>query len=82
MRIVWTARSLQDIETIADFIAEDDPAAADRLVRRIENQISGLAHNPGLGRRGRVEGTRELVLSKTPISRHIGSAMAPWRSLP
>ncbi|MFC7395826.1 type II toxin-antitoxin system RelE/ParE family toxin [Chelatococcus sp. GCM10030263] len=66
MRIVWTARSLQDIETIADFIAEDDPAAADRLVRRIENQISGLAHNPGLGCRGRVEGTRELVLSKTP----------------
>jgi toxin ParE1/3/4 len=66
MKIVWTVRSLQDVETIADFIGQDDPAAADRLVRRMESQVSGLAHNPGIGRRGRVEGTRELVLSKTP----------------
>jgi toxin ParE1/3/4 len=82
MRIVWTPRSLQDIEAIADFIAKDDLAAADRLVRGIEHQISALADNPKIGRQGRVVGTRELVLSKTPYPRHIGSATAPSRSLP
>jgi toxin ParE1/3/4 len=48
------------------FVPADDPVAADRLLTRIENAVGQLAHYPALGRPGRVEGTRELVVAGTP----------------
>lgn len=35
-------------------------------MRRIVERVSGLAFYPLIGRPGRVEGTRELVISDTP----------------
>jgi toxin ParE1/3/4 len=47
-------------------IAEDNPAAAARVVERIRTAIERLRDFPALGRPGRVEGTRELVIPGTP----------------
>ena len=48
------------------YVARDDPRAAVRLVLRIGETVEQLADHPGIGRAGRVEGTRELVVTGTP----------------
>jgi len=48
----------------ATYIAQDDVAAASRVVARVLEAVAQLAEQPGLGRPGRVPGTRELVVLK------------------
>jgi toxin ParE1/3/4 len=50
-----------------DYIAEDDPSAATRIDEAIERQTDMLAQHPLMGREGRVKGTRELVISRSPF---------------
>ncbi len=64
--VVWTRLANRHLVNIGEYIAQDDPAAAERTLRHIIEQVSGLAFYPRLGRRGRVEGTRELVIAGTP----------------
>lgn len=66
MRVRWLARALRDLEAIADYIAMDNPAAALRMVDRVEECTARLEDHPQQGRPGRVDGTRELVVSSTP----------------
>ena len=66
MRTRWTRPALADLEAIGDFVARDNPKAADRTVRRIVEAVEGLKDHPHLGRTGRVTGTRELVIAETP----------------
>lgn len=66
MQIKWLKRALRNLKEEADYIAEDDPQAAVRVVARIENAVALLADHPGLGRIGRLPGTRELVVPDTP----------------
>ena len=67
MRIVWTGLALADLAALRDFVSNDNPEAADALVRRIvdlvERQLSRL---PDSGRPGRVARTRELVIVGSP----------------
>ncbi|MGC1484513.1 MAG: type II toxin-antitoxin system RelE/ParE family toxin [Candidatus Acidiferrum sp.] len=46
----------------ADYIADDNPAAADRVAQRIRLAIDLLRRDPAIGRPGRVLGTRELAV--------------------
>lgn len=66
MRLRWAAPALRDLEEIGDYIARDNPAAADRVVTQILNQTDALATHPHIGRPGRVPDTRELVVADTP----------------
>lgn len=50
-----------------DYIALDNPRAAVAQGDRIAHQVSQLVRHPAMGRPGRVEGTRELVISRTPF---------------
>jgi toxin ParE1/3/4 len=50
----------------AEYIARDNPAAASRIVNLIMTAVEHLSEHPALGRAGRVPGTRELVISGTP----------------
>ena len=68
MRVRWLRTALRNLDEEASFIASDDPAAARLAVERVLEAVAQLAQQPGLGRPGRVPGTRELVVSKT---RHI-----------
>jgi len=67
MGVEWTRRALRAVDGIADFLAQDDPAAARRAVQRVEKAVSFLASQPSMGRPGRVTGSRELVVSNTPF---------------
>lgn len=50
-RIGWSARALKDVESIAAYIAEDSPAYAQTVVRKIVNQTKMLARFPRAGRK-------------------------------
>ena len=58
--------ALANLNAEAEYIAEDDPAAAGRVVQRIFRAVDLLGKNPAMGRPGRVAGTRELVVAETP----------------
>ncbi|GAA4404185.1 type II toxin-antitoxin system RelE/ParE family toxin [Quisquiliibacterium transsilvanicum] len=57
----WTPEAIQDREAIYDYIEADNPSAALALDELFEEKAGHLIAHPGLGRPGRVSGTRELV---------------------
>lgn len=62
--LVWTDRALADLEAIGDYIASDNPRAADRWVRELMTVAERVASAPLAGRRvpefGRVD-LREVL---------------------
>ena len=66
MRIRWLKRADCDLDALASYIAHDNPDAAARIALRVIEAVEDLGTHPGIGRPGRVEGTRELVVSNTP----------------
>ena len=65
MTLTWTRTALQDLKHLHDYIADDNPDAARRMVSRIREAASRLRRNPHMGRSGRVPETRELVIAGT-----------------
>lgn len=66
MKIEWLPRAMGDFDKIVDYIADDDPTAALEQGDEIEQQVTGLSANHRMGKPGRVKGTRELVIVRTP----------------
>jgi toxin ParE1/3/4 len=67
LRLRWTRLAERDLDAIADYIGQDSPAAAARVVLElIERAETLLSRHAGLGRPGRVLGTRELVIGNLP----------------
>lgn len=67
MQVRWTLPALADLDSIQDYVAERNAAAAYGLVNAILDRTEALLPaNPELGRAGRITGTRELVLPGTP----------------
>jgi len=66
VRVRWLRRALKNLDEEVEYIARDDPQAVAKIVERIATSVDQLATQPGLGRPGRVPGTRELVVGGTP----------------
>lgn len=66
LKVRWLKRALANLEAEAEYISRGSQAAAQRVVLAIEQAVQLLASHPALGRAGRVEGTRELVVTGTP----------------
>jgi plasmid stabilization system protein ParE len=64
LEVFWLRTALRNLDDEAAFIAKDDPQAAQQFVARIVHAIELLGHRPGLGRPGRVPGTRELPVPR------------------
>jgi toxin ParE1/3/4 len=63
----WSPESIHDLLALRAHIAEHDPAAAKRVALHILYCVEHLLpKNPKLGAPGRLPGTRELVIPKTP----------------
>lgn len=67
MELHWSTEAIRDREAIYDYIEADNPFAALALDELIEQKADRLRDHPGLGRRGRVQGTRELVAHQNYI---------------
>lgn len=65
MRVRWLRKALRNLDDEASCIATDSPAAAQLVVQRVLESVAMLPEQPGMGRPGRVPGTRELVVLKT-----------------
>jgi toxin ParE1/3/4 len=66
MEIIWRRAALNDLEAIRESIAQDNPDAAARVHAAIRGAVDPLANYPNLGRAGRVDGTRELIIAGFP----------------
>lgn len=66
-KVIWFKRAVWDLQSVKDFISHDNPGAAQQVVSRIKKTVSQLIEHPGIGRPGRVPGTRELVVNHTPF---------------
>jgi toxin ParE1/3/4 len=66
VRFRWTRHAVRQVDEIGAFIAQDDPQAADRVVGAVEAAVATIEKHPAIGRLGRTEGTRELVVVGTP----------------
>ncbi len=66
MRLQWTTTASRNLEAIETYIERDNPLAAVDVVLEILRQVDALKDHPGLGRPGRVEGTRELIIAGLP----------------
>ncbi|EJO28541.1 type II toxin-antitoxin system mRNA interferase toxin, RelE/StbE family [Achromobacter marplatensis] len=65
MKVEWSALAMEDRDRIFDYIESESPKAAIQVDIRIEEQVDQLVQFPELGRLGRIEDTRELVISQT-----------------
>ena len=66
MQIKWLNLALLDLDEAEAYIAQDNPVAAAEVVLKIVKAVSLLEWQPGLGRPGRVSGTKELIVPDTP----------------
>jgi toxin ParE1/3/4 len=65
MRVRWLRQALSNLDDEAGHIALDDARVAQLVLQRIFDAIAQLPEQPGLGRPGRVPGTRELIVTRT-----------------
>lgn len=65
-RLVIAEPAIRDLEGIVDYIAMDNPVAADGVYRGIVAAAQRLPQFPALGRPGRHPETRELSVSGLP----------------
>jgi toxin ParE1/3/4 len=65
-RILWSRQASEQLTAAYDFVVEDNPSVAEKQVEMILRAVEQLVDFPEMGRPGRVNGTRELVIPGTP----------------
>ena len=65
-KVEWAEEALRDLNSLRAYLSPRDPAAATRIAARILTSIESLQSTPFLGRTGRVAGTRERIVYRTP----------------
>ena len=66
MAVRFTPQARDDLVAIRDWIADNDPRSAERVVARIFQTAMMFGQFPLLGRPGQVEGTREFSVVGLP----------------
>ena len=67
MNVFWTERALDDLRSLREYIQTESPSAAARVSKRILDVVQIILQQPSIGRPGRVPGTREMAVTKTPF---------------
>ena len=62
MPVKWTKTALANLVAIVEYIEKDNAERAKSFALEIRAKTNSLAEFPGVGRPGRVIGTRELVV--------------------
>ncbi len=73
MMLSWSPAAINDLRAIHSHVAADSIRAADNLLLEIVLTVKQLlSAYPTIGRPGRAQGTRELIIPRTPY-------IAPYR---
>lgn len=67
MKIVWSEQARQEWATQYRFYRQRNPDAARRMRQAVMDGVQRVRSHPRIGKPGRVEGSRELVISGTPF---------------
>ena len=67
MKLAWTRLALKDLDSACANISEENPSAAARTIERVRKALEVVSRHSEIGRPGRVEGTRELIIPGTPF---------------
>lgn len=62
MRLIWTNNAARDHDDIIAYIADHNPAAAERMRALFNRYATQLTEFPEIHRPGRISGTREAVV--------------------
>ncbi|MGM3306342.1 type II toxin-antitoxin system RelE/ParE family toxin [Anabaena sp. WFMT] len=65
MQIKWLHRALRNLEQAHSYVLKENPKAAQELILKIQNAANQLKNYPFMGKSGRVENTRELIISNS-----------------
>jgi toxin ParE1/3/4 len=66
VQIRWLEAAVSDLVEIRKYIAADKPQTAAGIALLIKQSVEPLGEYPDIGRPGRIDGTRELVLAALP----------------
>jgi len=86
MKIRWTTPATRQLKAAFDFVAEASERTARKMVMRIWKAADVLRRHPAAGRKGRVAGTRELVVRGTPfvvayqLRKNVVEILAVWHT--
>jgi addiction module RelE/StbE family toxin len=67
LNIRYSRRAVAHLASAYEYIYKDSPNCARQVIERIKTGISMLCIYPESGKKGRKDGTRELVVSKAPF---------------
>ena len=67
MKLRYTPRAKLDLAEIHDYIAQENPQAARRVILLIRKAAETLPQNSQIGRVGRIACTRELTVGRFPF---------------
>ena len=66
MRLTFARAARRDLDSIIDYIAQDNPTAAEKVFRAIIATTKRLADFPNMGHAGRLPGTLEFAVAGLP----------------
>ena len=84
MRVIWSAASVRLLQEIVDYLKGDSAAGTVTTRGRILETVRRVGQMPYSGRIGRVAGTREAVVPRTPyiavydVSAHKVEILGIW----
>jgi addiction module RelE/StbE family toxin len=64
MQVNWTKSALRDLEIEANYLNKINPSIESNFLEHVESSVTLIKKYPELGRIGRVNQTRELILKK------------------
>ncbi|MCF6319880.1 MAG: type II toxin-antitoxin system RelE/ParE family toxin [Proteobacteria bacterium] len=65
MQIIWEQDAIPDLSELRQYIAQFNPSAGAKLSRKIIESSTLFLENPILGKAGRLQETRELIILST-----------------
>jgi len=66
MKVVWSAASKRHLQEVVEYLQGESSGGAIKIRRRILETKRRVGQMPYGGRIGRIEGTREAVVPRTP----------------
>ena len=66
MKVIWSASAVRQLQEVVDYLQDESAARAVTIRRRILATVGLIGQMPDAGRTGRIDGTREAVVPRSP----------------